>query len=169
MPKEQTARTHPKFSTPGGERVYIKGLPAGLTNETCREIFSPYGTVVDTKVLVNDGVSNDGSGQSVAIIRMASEPEAKWLVENLNGNMPEGLTRPIEVSFAGSKYQQSAGTPSSGVRLPAPSGGAPEKGSAGRSPSHRSLRGVSGRCNSPCFAFLVACLCCPSVDGESAT
>lgn len=92
--------------TPGaapGERVYIKGLPAGMTDESTRMLFAGYGSVTDSKVLVNDGLSNDGSGQSVAIVRMATVAEAKWLVDNLNGNIPETLDRPVEVTFAGAR------------------------------------------------------------------
>lgn len=90
----------PAASGPG-ERLYIKGLPAGLADEQARELFSNYGTVVDAKVLVNNGKTDDGTGQSVAIIRFGSLAEAQWLVDNLNGNIPQGLARPVEVSFAG--------------------------------------------------------------------
>jgi hypothetical protein len=34
------------------------------------------------------------------MLRFASVDEAKWLVENLNGNIPEGLTEAIQVRFA---------------------------------------------------------------------
>jgi RNA recognition motif-containing protein len=86
---------------PPGDRIYVKGLPAGLTDETLLSLFADYGAVVDCKVLVNDGLSDDGTGQSVGIVRFSSSNEAAWLVENLNGNMVQGLTRPVEVSFAG--------------------------------------------------------------------
>lgn len=89
-----------------GERLYIKGLPAGYTDDMARELFSNYGTVVDSKVLVNNGKTDDGTGQSVAIIRFGSLTEAQWLVDNLNGNIPQGLVRPVEVSFAGQKPAQ---------------------------------------------------------------
>lgn len=89
-------------ATPG-ERLYIKGLPGGCTDQFVRELFASYGTVTDVKVLVTDGKTNDGTGQSVAIIKMGSTTEADWLVANLNGNIPQGLTRPVEVSYAGAK------------------------------------------------------------------
>merc|ERR1719188_1751882 len=86
-----------------GDRIYIKGLPKGMDNKSVREIFEAYGTVVDTHVLVNDGQSSDGTGQSVAIVRLGTLDEASWLVTNLNGNIPQGLMRPVDVAFAGSK------------------------------------------------------------------
>jgi len=92
----------PPESGPGAS-IYVKGLPANMTAETVHATFAPYGSVVDCKVLVSMGQSDDGSGQSVAIVRMGSLSEANWLVENLNGNIPQGLSRPVMVSFKGQR------------------------------------------------------------------
>merc|ERR1740121_690281 len=83
-----------------GDRIYVKGLPAGMTDQSVRDLFGAYGVVADSKVLVSDGKSNDGLGQSVAIVRMQNEADAAWLIENLNGNIPEGAERPVEVTYA---------------------------------------------------------------------
>lgn len=101
--------------------IYVKGLPANMTAESVRATFAPYGSVLDCKVLVACGQSNDGTGQSVAIVRMGSVTEANWLVENLNGNIPEGLTRAVEVSFKGQKPEGS----SAAIRYSPYGGGAP--------------------------------------------
>jgi len=92
----------PEQASPGAS-IYVKGLPANMTEETVHAIFAPYGTVVDCKVLVSCGQSDDGTGQSAAIVRMGSINEANWLVENLNGNIPQGLSRPVMVSFKGQR------------------------------------------------------------------
>eukprot|EP00932_Pfiesteria_piscicida_P006834 SRR837773.16801.p1 GENE.SRR837773.16801~~SRR837773.16801.p1 ORF type:complete len:221 (-),score=20.87 SRR837773.16801:13-654(-) len=100
--------------TPGvipGERVYVKGLPAGMTDEAVRHLFAGYGSVADSKVLVADGQTSDGTGQSVAIVRMATVAEAQWIVDNLNGNIPETLERPVDVSFAGARPGRPLATP----------------------------------------------------------
>mmetsp|Transcript_25403 Transcript_25403/g.49739 ORF Transcript_25403/g.49739 Transcript_25403/m.49739 type:complete len:424 (-) Transcript_25403:58-1329(-) len=86
-----------------GASIYVKGLPANMTAETVHATFAPYGNVIDCKVLVACGQSDDGTGQSVAIVRMGSMNEANWLVENLNGNIPQGLSRPVMVSFKGQR------------------------------------------------------------------
>mmetsp|Transcript_61513 Transcript_61513/g.133110 ORF Transcript_61513/g.133110 Transcript_61513/m.133110 type:complete len:385 (-) Transcript_61513:66-1220(-) len=91
------------------DRIYVKGLPAGATEDLLNNIFGLYGAVLDAKVLVADGESSDGTGQSVAIVRMGSVEEAQWLVDNLHGNIPQGLTRVVEVSFAGKRPQQGKG------------------------------------------------------------
>jgi len=82
------------------ERIYVKAMPPGMTDEAVRQVFAAYGTVSDAKVLVANGKSNDGLGQSVAIIRMGTVTEAAWLVENVNGNIPQGLAQPVDISFA---------------------------------------------------------------------
>lgn len=86
-----------------GERLYIKGLPPGMTEDAIVAVFEPYGSVQDAKVLVSSGVSTSGAGQTVAIIRMETLDEAAWIVDNLHGNIPVNLTDPIEVSYAGHK------------------------------------------------------------------
>merc|ERR1719291_1566611 len=107
-----------------------------MTEQMLVEIFSAYGTVTDSKVLVNDGQSNDGTGQSVAIIRMGTEVEARWLIENLNGNIPQGLARPVEVSFAGSRSaaQGAPGPPRAAPYAAAPYAGAPAFGAPAFAP-----------------------------------
>mmetsp|Transcript_112432 Transcript_112432/g.350390 ORF Transcript_112432/g.350390 Transcript_112432/m.350390 type:complete len:288 (+) Transcript_112432:44-907(+) len=91
-----------------GERIYIKGLPPGMTDDAVHQIFAAYGTVNDSKVLVANGKSSDGQGQSVAIVRMGTVTEAAWLVENVHGNIPQGLVSPVEITFASSSRSPQA-------------------------------------------------------------
>jgi len=72
------------------ERVFISGLPADLDNNKLKDILEAYGTIKNVKVM---------SG-GTAIITFATLDEAKWIVENLDGNMPEGLTKPINTKYA---------------------------------------------------------------------
>mmetsp|Transcript_54180 Transcript_54180/g.150319 ORF Transcript_54180/g.150319 Transcript_54180/m.150319 type:complete len:245 (-) Transcript_54180:107-841(-) len=72
------------------ERVYISGLPSDMTNEKLKDILEAYGTIKNVKVM---------SG-GAAIITFATLDEAKWIVDNLDGNMPEGLTQPINTKYA---------------------------------------------------------------------
>uniref|UniRef100_A0A7S4R455 RRM domain-containing protein n=1 Tax=Alexandrium monilatum TaxID=311494 RepID=A0A7S4R455_9DINO len=72
------------------ERVFMSSLPAGLDDARFKEIFGAYGTIKEVKLLQNNA----------AIVCFASVDEAKWVVDNLDGNMPEGITSPIKVVFA---------------------------------------------------------------------
>jgi len=90
----------PPAAIGASDRLYIKSLPAGITDQDLCEIFGPYTTVLDTKVLLSDGQHDDGTGQSVAIIKVGSPAEAQWCIKNLHGKMPEGLPRAVEISHA---------------------------------------------------------------------
>lgn len=83
---------------PPSDNLYIKGLPGGATDQQVHQIFAAYGNVVQVRVLESriPGVTSD----SVALVRMGSLAEATWLVENLNGNIPQGLTGPVIIRFA---------------------------------------------------------------------
>eukprot|EP00928_Gymnodinium_smaydae_P059315 TRINITY_DN425_c4_g1_i1.p1 TRINITY_DN425_c4_g1~~TRINITY_DN425_c4_g1_i1.p1 ORF type:complete len:553 (-),score=112.95 TRINITY_DN425_c4_g1_i1:186-1844(-) len=78
------------------DNLYMKGFPEGITEDQLKQILSAYGTIVQAKVLQ----SPPGKGNAACLVRMASLDEAKWLVDNLNGNIPQGLTSPVEVKFA---------------------------------------------------------------------
>lgn len=81
------------------DTLFVSGLPAGIPQDQVKSIFSAYGDINTVTVV----------GQS-AYIKFATADEAKWIQENLNGNMPEGLTEPIEVKFhSGAKGKGKAG------------------------------------------------------------
>merc|ERR1719253_21722 len=45
------------------------------------------------------GAKGGGKG-SKALVQFESTEDSKWFVENLNGNIPEGLEAPIKVEFS---------------------------------------------------------------------
>lgn len=81
------------------DNVFIGGLPCGFTNEQITTIFTPYGAIVDCKSIP----SKLPGGNAAALVRFTAVETAKWVVENLHGNMPEGLESPITVRFANSR------------------------------------------------------------------
>lgn len=92
-------------SPPPSDNLYIKGLPANSTDQLLRDVLGAYGAVTSTRILETHGRSAKGDGksadgESVALVRMGSIEEATWLVENLNGNIPQGLSGPVLVRFA---------------------------------------------------------------------
>mmetsp|Transcript_19852 Transcript_19852/g.45217 ORF Transcript_19852/g.45217 Transcript_19852/m.45217 type:complete len:82 (-) Transcript_19852:37-282(-) len=40
-----------------------------------------------------------GKPSQAAIVEFAEISEARWVVENLNGNIPQGLSEPVTVNF----------------------------------------------------------------------
>jgi len=75
--------------------VHISDLPTDVDDAMLAEIFGHYGTVTWSKVMSNKG----GKPSNAAIVEYASMDEARFVVENLNGNIPHGLSTPIMVSF----------------------------------------------------------------------
>jgi len=76
---------------PPSERVFVSGLNPGLVPDRLKEIFGPYGTLKEVRNLptINS-----------CILVFETLDEAKWMVENLDQNMPEGLDTPITVMYA---------------------------------------------------------------------
>jgi len=80
--------------TTPSERTWMSGLPKDMDAAQLKEVLGAYGTIKDAKILGNGGS---------AIVVFSSLDEAKWVVENLDGNMPEGITQPIQVQYAWSR------------------------------------------------------------------
>jgi len=74
--------------------VFIADLPEDLDDSKLTEIFSQYGTVVWSKMM-----SSKGKPSQAGIVEFATIDEAKWVVENLNGNVAQGMSTPIQVNF----------------------------------------------------------------------
>mmetsp|Transcript_36047 Transcript_36047/g.103674 ORF Transcript_36047/g.103674 Transcript_36047/m.103674 type:complete len:237 (-) Transcript_36047:150-860(-) len=74
------------------DRVLISDLPAGTSEASARDIFAAYGGVKTCRMLP--------TGDAV-VIQFESLEEAQWIVENLNGNIAQGLATPIKCKFAG--------------------------------------------------------------------
>jgi len=85
----------PQVEAEPSDNLYIKGLPVDFTQDQAREVFGAYGTVVTCKVMP---YANDAS----ALLRMGSIDMATWMVENLDGNMPQGLATVVSVRYADS-------------------------------------------------------------------
>eukprot|EP00931_Biecheleriopsis_adriatica_P016631 TRINITY_DN12210_c0_g1_i1.p2 TRINITY_DN12210_c0_g1~~TRINITY_DN12210_c0_g1_i1.p2 ORF type:complete len:233 (-),score=73.55 TRINITY_DN12210_c0_g1_i1:78-722(-) len=87
------------------ETLMVKGLPADMTNESCQKIFAQYGNVTSAKVLP----VALGKTAAAAFVIMATVDEAKWIVENVNGNVPQGLASEIQVIFATPREEKLGG------------------------------------------------------------
>lgn len=85
----------PQISQPS-DNLFIAGLPVDSTEESVKAIFGPYGTVTTCRVLPYTPGKNDRA----ALVRLGDIAQAKWLVENLDKNIPLGLSSPVIVKYA---------------------------------------------------------------------
>lgn len=85
--------TTPKSNRPS-DNLFIGDLPASTTLQELQAVFGQYGTIISIKV--NTPYGPKGS----ALIRFSTVEEASWVAENLNGNIPQGLSYPVVALFA---------------------------------------------------------------------
>eukprot|EP00928_Gymnodinium_smaydae_P017844 TRINITY_DN1680_c4_g1_i1.p1 TRINITY_DN1680_c4_g1~~TRINITY_DN1680_c4_g1_i1.p1 ORF type:complete len:389 (-),score=54.04 TRINITY_DN1680_c4_g1_i1:140-1306(-) len=85
-----------------GSAVFIGNLPGDMNEQTLHQVFGAYGTIRQATLM-----PPNSNGKKAAIVEFSTQQEASWIVENLNGNLPEGLigTDSVVVKFkqAGSK------------------------------------------------------------------
>lgn len=83
----------PSVEPQPSDNLYIKGLPADATDEQIAEIFACYATVTSSKLLKHPN-------ECSLLLRVGSVEMATWIVENLNNNIPQGLSSPVQVRYA---------------------------------------------------------------------
>jgi RNA recognition motif-containing protein len=76
--------------------LYISDLPGDIDEGTLLATFGAYGTVVQHKILPKP---NAAVTTTHALIRYSTVDEAKWIFDNVNGNIPQGLSTPIKVTY----------------------------------------------------------------------
>lgn len=81
---------------PPNDSLYIKGLPAGFGDADVRRIFGAYGEVLNVRI-VHAAIYND---ETIAIVKFGRLEQSSWLVQNVNGNIPQGLTKPVVIKYA---------------------------------------------------------------------
>ncbi len=86
----------PKYVTERdlGKVLFIGGLPRNIDMATLKGIFGEHGMVVHGKLLNTSRYSG-----RAAILELDTQKEATWAVDNMNGMIPPGLTKPIVVKY----------------------------------------------------------------------
>ncbi|KAL1456318.1 hypothetical protein WDU94_001058 [Cyamophila willieti] len=92
------------FARPSCESIkranlYICGLPKEMSKEDLEKLFSPYGTIITSRLLVPE-IPLISKG--VGFVRFNQHSEAAEALQALNGTIPPGATQPITVKFANS-------------------------------------------------------------------
>jgi len=68
--------------------LYVSQLDPNFTKQDLERLFSPYGKIIDSRILV-------GQNRSVAFVRYDTRNEAEAAVANLNGCLLQGATMPL--------------------------------------------------------------------------
>ncbi|XP_046699332.1 ELAV-like protein 2 isoform X4 [Silurus meridionalis] len=85
--------------------LYVSGLPKTMTQKELEQLFSQYGRIITSRILV-DQVT--GVSRGVGFIRFDRRIEAEEAIKGLNGQKPSGATEPITVKFANNPSQKTS-------------------------------------------------------------
>ncbi|XP_068176495.1 ELAV-like protein 1 isoform X1 [Antennarius striatus] len=90
------------FARPSSDMIkdanlYISGLPRTIGQQDLEDMFSRFGHIINSRVLVDQA---SGLSRGVAFIRFDKRSEAEDAVKHLNGHTPQGSAEPITVKFA---------------------------------------------------------------------
>ncbi|XP_068095153.1 ELAV-like protein 4 isoform X2 [Hyperolius riggenbachi] len=85
--------------------LYVSGLPKTMTQKELEQLFSQYGRIITSRILV-DQVT--GVSRGVGFIRFDKRIEAEEAIKGLNGQKPSGASEPITVKFANNPSQKTS-------------------------------------------------------------
>lgn len=78
------------------DRLIIHGIPLDSSEETLSSVFGQYGTLLSIQKVPAAAGGSDAS----VMLHMQDPDEAKWLVDNVNQNIPLGLSSVVSISYA---------------------------------------------------------------------
>ena len=81
---------------PPRDNLRIQGLPDACTDDYFKQIFAQYANVVACKVVPQAPGRDDCFG----FMKFGSNEEAKYILDTLNGNIPQGLQKPLSIKYA---------------------------------------------------------------------
>lgn len=90
------------YSLPAGQdnkniNVYVKGLAADATNDSLRELFEPYGNIIECRA-IPDKIT--GLCQGIGFVLFSKKEEAEKSIEALHGSNSHGGSEPLMVKYA---------------------------------------------------------------------
>lgn len=79
-------------------KLFIGSLPKNITEDSVKDLFSPYGTVEEVFIMKDN---NTGMGKGCSFVKFAYKEQALYAINSLNGKKTmDGCSRAIEVRFA---------------------------------------------------------------------
>jgi len=82
--------------------IYVKGFPTTMSEEELRDLFSPYGTIVQHKILKDF----NGSNKSQAFVRYETLESAQMAINSLNGFTFPGTAKGVVVRFSDTESEK---------------------------------------------------------------
>ncbi|CAL8241911.1 unnamed protein product [Merluccius merluccius] len=101
----QVSYARPSSASIRDANLYVSGLPKTMTQKELEQLFSQYGRIITSRILV-DQVT--GVSRGVGFIRFDRRIEAEEAIKGLNCQKPPGATEPITVKFANNPSQKTS-------------------------------------------------------------
>ena len=90
-----------------GANLYLRNLPKDVNETDIERVFSPYGTIVQIRVLANA----QGIPKGIGFVLFSSREQAEAALKDLDGKQPVGFSQPLNIKFAeDNKYKMRAST-----------------------------------------------------------
>jgi hypothetical protein len=102
--------------------LYIKGLPPGTTDVGLRNVFAPFGAILDSRILYPE------SSSPSALLRYTSVQEATAAIAAMHGVTPPGAVNMLQVRFAESAADKARRAAQLNAGRPGPPGPGPMAG-----------------------------------------
>lgn len=80
-----------------GTNIYIKNIPKEYTEKELNEVFKPYGTITQSKILMD---LNTGESRTVGFVAYETREQAECAITALNGKNPPKSQFPLYLKFA---------------------------------------------------------------------
>uniref|UniRef100_H0W1V8 RRM domain-containing protein n=1 Tax=Cavia porcellus TaxID=10141 RepID=H0W1V8_CAVPO len=93
----EVSRARPSSASLGDANLYVSSLPKTTTHEELEQLFSQYGRIITSRMLVDPFTGESKRGE---FIHFAKRIEAEEASKGLNGQKPSGATEPATVKFA---------------------------------------------------------------------
>lgn len=80
-----------------GANLYVKNLSRTLTQEQLQDMFSPYGSIIQARIILDQ---NTAQSKGVGFVLYDTRDQAEKAIATLDGHIPAGATEAIYVKYA---------------------------------------------------------------------
>ncbi|EFA80338.1 RNA recognition motif-containing protein RRM [Heterostelium album PN500] len=83
--------------------LFLKPLPATLSDDQLKELFSPFGEILECKVMIDQ----NGNSKLAGFVRFCNEADATKAMQAMNGTKMKDSPAPLVVKYADNEHQKS--------------------------------------------------------------
>jgi len=93
----KVALARPPGENTKGTNLYIRNVPPHYDENLLQEVFSPYGNIIQTRILMDH---NTGQSKGVGFVLFETKPMAEQAMGAMNGKVPPNGSQGLQIKFA---------------------------------------------------------------------